>query len=223
MTVNGGSGSHSRGYDLAFALPVAVFYAFATAGNLILIERQWWTAHSWHDGLEIAQNIATLVFFAMQAILLLIRRLPTATSEGLLPRAFAVLGSNANFALLLLPRVSLEGSWATLSQFLTIVGTAASIAVLYWLGRSFSILPSARALVTRGPYRFVRHPLYLAEFVATLGIALQFAQPWAMLISLLTFTFQLKRMNSEETVLLRTYPTYAAYKRGTAKLIPGLY
>jgi protein-S-isoprenylcysteine O-methyltransferase Ste14 len=44
------------------------------------------------------------------------------------------------------------------------------------LGRSISILPQARQLVTSGPYAFVRHPLYLGEMTAMLGIAMQTAR-----------------------------------------------
>ena len=42
------------------------------------------------------------------------------------------------------------------------------------LARSLSIMPEARKLVTTGLYARIRHPLYLAEDIALLGIALQF-------------------------------------------------
>jgi protein-S-isoprenylcysteine O-methyltransferase Ste14 len=48
------------------------------------------------------------------------------------------------------------------------------VVVIFHLGRSFSVVPQARGLVRGGPYSFVRHPLYLAEEIALLGILLQF-------------------------------------------------
>ena len=49
-------------------------------------------------------------------------------------------------------------------------GLAFSLASVAVLGRCFGILPDVRGLVVRGPYRLVRHPLYLGELTAALGI-----------------------------------------------------
>ncbi len=215
--------AHSRAYDLVFAAPFATVYAFAVVGNVILIGRQWDGAASWAQTLTILDEAAMLVFFGLQAVLFLVRRLPVAKSYGFAPRAVAAIGSNLNFALLLLPRVALGPFWLAISSALVIVGTAGAIAILFWLGRAFSIFPEARNFVASGPYRFVRHPLYLAEIVGTLGIMLGFRQPWALLIALATIGFQLRRMTVEEQVLGRIYPAYDAYSRTTPRLIPGLY
>src|SRR6202048_2577733 len=43
---------------------------------------------------------------------------------------------------------------------------------LSYLGRRFSIVPEARGLVTSGPYRFTRPPLYLGEIIAGFGLVL---------------------------------------------------
>lgn len=215
--------AHSRRYDLAFAIPLAVFFAFACAGDIIEIVHAWPAAHGNGAVLPIVNRAAAFVFYAMQLTFCLTRRLPVAKSDGFGPRAAAMLGANFNFALLLLPLVALSGSWALLSATLTIGGTLASIAVLFHLGRSFSIFPEGRRLVTHGPYRLIRHPLYLAEIISMLGIMLQFKQPWAALIVLVTIGFQFRRMAYEEDVLVQSFPAYAAYRRVTARLIPGLY
>jgi protein-S-isoprenylcysteine O-methyltransferase Ste14 len=77
--------------------------------------------------------------------------------------------------------------------------------------------------VTAGPYRVVRHPLYLAELVATCGIMLQFRQPWSALVTLAVVAAQFPRMHFEEEILGETFPAYRAYKAKTARLIPGVY
>lgn len=214
---------HTRAYDLLFAAPLAAIYGFAVVGDALLIQSQWSAHMRWQELLVVASEFAALAFFGLQAALLLSRRLPVAKCEGIGPRAEAVLGANFNFVLLLLPHVVLSGPWLMASSVMSIVGTFASALVLAWLGRAFSIFPEARAFVTTGPYRFVRHPLYLVEFVATLGIMLGYRQPWATLVTAVTFYFQLQRMTNEEIVLQRTFPSYVEYRRRTARLVPGIY
>jgi protein-S-isoprenylcysteine O-methyltransferase Ste14 len=69
----------------------------------------------------------------------------------------------------------------------------------------------------------VRHPLYLTEEIAMLGIFLQFASVWAALILALQIIFQLRRMDNEEAVLTSQFLEYATYSQTTARLIPGIY
>jgi len=215
--------AHSRTYDLAFAAPVALFYALTVLGNGILIAHQWPQARDLTARLTIANEIGVILFFGLQAWLFLTRRLPVAKSEGLLPGTVAILGANIAFALLLLPHVALGTVWSIVSFALTIGGTLGAVVALAWLGRAFSVLPEARNFVSGGPYRFVRHPLYLMEIVAMLGIMTGFRQPWSAMIVAATVALQLRRMGYEEDILARTYPAYDAYRRRTARLIPGLY
>src|SRR5450756_274814 len=68
-------------------------------------------------------------------------------------------------------------------------GVSASILgalTLSFLGRSFSVMPEARRLVTSGPYSIVRHPLYLFELLGVVGILLQVRSlPGLMLLGLI--------------------------------------
>lgn len=78
-------------------------------------------------------------------------------------------------------------------------------------------------MVTSGPYAFVRHPLYLGEFVVLFGIALQQLMPWALLLLGVQCMFQFERMKNEERVLARAFPNYEDYIARTARLLPGVY
>ena len=51
-------------------------------------------------------------------------------------------------------------------------GLAYSVWGLAYLRRSFSIIPEARRLVTGGPYRLSRHPVYLGEIATAIGVNL---------------------------------------------------
>jgi protein-S-isoprenylcysteine O-methyltransferase Ste14 len=106
---------------------------------------------------------------------------------------------------------------------LILFGSAAAVIALVRLGRSFSVMAEARRLVTSGPYRFVRHPLYLAEELAIIGIFTQFLSLSTALILAVQIAFQLRRMHNEEVILAASFPQYTAYRQKTARLIPGIY
>jgi protein-S-isoprenylcysteine O-methyltransferase Ste14 len=81
-------------------------------------------------------------------------------------------------------------------------------------------MAEARRLVTAGPYRFVRHPLYVVEEIAIIGtLVLNLSLPAALLIAV-QWAFQLRRMHHEELVLGKAFPEYAGYAARTPKVLP---
>jgi protein-S-isoprenylcysteine O-methyltransferase Ste14 len=98
----------------------------------------------------------------------------------------------------------------------------ACLAFLY-LGRSFGIVAANRGLKVDGPYRFVRHPIYLCHTITMSGfIAANFG--WVNLtIVAAAMICQVMRMGAEERVLTHT-DEYALYRaRVRWRLVPGLY
>jgi protein-S-isoprenylcysteine O-methyltransferase Ste14 len=94
---------------------------------------------------------------------------------------------------------------------------------LCWLGRNFSIFPQARGLVTSGPYRVVRHPLYLGEIVAAIALALLHLGPVAAGAVMAWIPIQVYRALVEERVLAVTHPEYESYRQRVRRLVPGLW
>ncbi len=216
--------SRARFYDLAAALPLIVWYAFAIGGLLLQINAQIAKpADAVQLTLSIGAKLSAAAFLGLQIVLFLVRRLPVGKAGGWQPRIAAILGANFAVLFLALPRVEQTPLLNLVSSLLIIGGTVCSFLVVNQLGRSFSIFPQARALVTNGPYRFVRHPLYLTEQIATFGIMWQFQQPWAFLVALASFALQFPRMHYEEEILAQTFPDYRDYAERTARLIPGVY
>ena len=88
------------------------------------------------------------------------------------------------------------------------------------LGRCFGILPEARGLVRRGPYRFVRHPVYLGEITALAGLTLAVPVPRNLVLLVVLVAAQMARARYEERALSDAFPEYASYMQTTGRLFP---
>jgi protein-S-isoprenylcysteine O-methyltransferase Ste14 len=111
---------------------------------------------------------------------------------------------------------------AVIALCLVGLGSALSAFVLIWLGRSFSIMAEARRLVTGGPYAIVRHPLYLTEAIATIGMVVLNWSLIAVVLAALLWALQLRRVRHEENVLQAAFPEYASYAARTPRWLPAL-
>jgi protein-S-isoprenylcysteine O-methyltransferase Ste14 len=81
-------------------------------------------------------------------------------------------------------------------------------------------LREGHELVTTGPYRFVRHPIYSGVLLALLGSGLAAGSLWFLILAL-TFPFYIYSAWEEERVMMRQFPdAYPEYKRRTSALIP---
>ena len=135
------------------------------------------------------------------------------------------------FPSLLIFSGSPEGStalWLAASgSLLAIAGAVLILKSRAELGPAWSFVPMAdqgTGLVTTGPYRLVRHPIYLGLALIALGEALAFSSWPAVLIVLCgivpTFAW---RARAEETLLGQTFgESYALYRRQTKMIIPHL-
>jgi protein-S-isoprenylcysteine O-methyltransferase Ste14 len=83
------------------------------------------------------------------------------------------------------------------------------------------VIPQARTLVSSGPYRWVRHPLYTTEIIANLGLAIHFGRTYHWTVFMLLIAGQWYRARREERLLCAQLDGYAEYRTRTAALIPG--
>lgn len=206
---------------LGKALMLAVFAALAIRQGLSLATTLGSASRPPMWLLGTASQFLSLVFVAF-VVLMTLRRLPPRSSAlGIEPRITAIAGTFALLALVWLPAGRVGVGVQLAATLLLFVGTAASIYCLHFLGRSFSIMASARDLVTRGPYGVVRHPLYLAEGISTIGIILLHWSTAAVIVGAIQIALQFRRMQNEEGVLRAAFPDYAAYAARVPMIIPG--
>ena len=220
-------------YDLFVAAPIIAWDLFCAAHMLPLVADQIALVNLFVRTdlsvlpatlvLSTISHISTLVFFVALVVMFTVRYTPQRAALGFYPRFAAVVGSFLSAGFLLLPLQELSYALYLASLLLVIAGTGFAIYAVLVLGRSISLLPEARRLVTTGPYAFVRHPLYLGEIAALAGVALQYLSAWALLLLGLVWAFQLQRIKYEELVLSQMFPEYGDYMARTARLVPGVY
>lgn len=106
---------------------------------------------------------------------------------------------------------------------LQIVGTLFEIYGKAALGRGFGIIAANRGIVLKGPYRIVRHPIYLGYLVTHVGFLLTNWSLRNIAVYLATYFFLVARIFSEER-LLSGEESYRDYCRQVRfRLIPGIF
>lgn len=99
-------------------------------------------------------------------------------------------------------------------------------AVLAMRLSNFNIVPDVKPtgqLVRRGPYRWLRHPMYTALLLVTLALLLaEFSWP-RLLLWLILLADLLIKLNYEEQLLAAHFAEYREYQQATKRLVPLLY
>ena len=78
-------------------------------------------------------------------------------------------------------------------------------------------------LVTRGPYQYVRHPIYFAIFLATWAGVIDHIELLSVTLAVFVSIALGVRAYSEETLLRDRFPEYQQYQRTTKQFIPFCY
>jgi protein-S-isoprenylcysteine O-methyltransferase Ste14 len=118
------------------------------------------------------------------------------------------------------PDASVGTSLVLTGDLVVLVSVAWMLVSVLALGRCFGVLPEARGLVTRGPYRLVRHPLYLGEFGTCAGFVIAAPSGRNFAVAAVFASAQVVRMALEERALALEFPAYAAYRERTPRLLP---
>src|SRR5487761_870029 len=204
--VQTGAGAYWR--ELVFSrLVPALFFSIFLARQLLFL---WDGLHSVHqpsDYLFVLQQLLALAYFTMLVILYSTRLPKRGTDHRAAGVFIAFTGTFSAIAAPFLPGGGHREGLVLVADILATFGLAYSVWGLAYLRRSFSIIPEARRLVTGGPYALSRHPVYLGEVIAAVGINLATAG-WLGALAIAYFiACELLRIRWEEGVLARAFPS----------------
>jgi len=154
---------------------------------------------------------AETLLFIIVFIAFIVRVNPVDRSRGIREIVIPLIGSVLPFGLLKtyptpwitadVNRLMAVFAWMALTTFFTAWG-------MWTLRSSFSITVEVRNLVTKGPYRLVRHPVYLGEMLAAASVVV-WRWSWVNAGILVMFIIvQMSRARWEENKLKRVFPEY---------------
>jgi len=189
------------------------FRIILLAGMLIVVPIAAWHRARAHTGEKLDRRQEGLF------ILLILRPLGLAMIAGLI-------------AFIVSPRAM---AWSSLALPLWLRWTGVALgalagALLIWtmrtLGRNLTdtvVTRKEHTLVTAGPYRWVRHPFYVAVGLAALANGLAAANWFLVVTGILVFVLLAVRSAKEEANLLARFgDRYAGYMRQTGRFLPRL-
>ncbi len=216
----------TKAYDAVTGLPLVIWFAYGAWQLRAVVVRDaammlagTGSLITWVQFFSLS---AAICFDLLLVYLLVVRDRPVGKAKGALPRLFGFMGTFLGVGILQLPVAPLGLGMQAVAAFLIGLGSLGSFLVLWRLGKSFSIMPEARKLVTSGPYAWARHPLYSVEIITIIGTALQFQAPLSWLIALVVVALLWIRTHYEEQVLAENFPEYGAYRARTKRFIPGV-
>jgi protein-S-isoprenylcysteine O-methyltransferase Ste14 len=198
-----------------------VFLAVAQVYSIVAIVHAQATTELWL--LVLASRAFGLVFLLLVVFFTLRRLPPKQSAPGFGPRIAAVAGTFISMFLVVLPSSEVPPGFKILATILIALGTALSAFCIIWLGRSFSIMASSRQLVVKGPYRFIRHPLYAAESMTLAGILIANWSVWAALFGLFWAALQYQRVLNEEGILRVSFSEYDDYAKAVPRFVPNIF
>jgi protein-S-isoprenylcysteine O-methyltransferase Ste14 len=217
--------SERASFILGRALPLGVF------GFLLAIQLELTLAALGHavtgqldrgDAMYLINRVLAVTFFAFLLVIYALRGKAIAHDHNPVAVAAALVGSFILYSLFLIPDQPRTTDLRVLgiSDILLAAGMTLALYSLSYLRYRFSIVPEVRGLVTSGPYAVVRHPIYLGEVISGLGLVLPTLLSLHFVVFVVFLAAQLTRTYFEERVLRGAFPTYEAYARKTARLIP---
>jgi protein-S-isoprenylcysteine O-methyltransferase Ste14 len=125
--------------------------------------------------------------------------------------------------LLIVPGVVVSEALVPLGVLLFVGGNLFQLWAKLTLRRSFGVAPANRGVKISGPYRYVRHPMYLGYGIGHIAVLLLMFWPVNLVTYAIGWWAQVLRILAEERVLSQD-PAYAEYMRQVKwRLIPGVF
>ncbi len=92
--------------------------------------------------------------------------------------------------------------------------------------RNVNVTPTVKQgseLITSGPYRIIRHPMYIAQLIAVLPLVIDYFSWYRLAAIVILLIVLLVKIGYEEKQLIAHFPEYAEYMKRTSRMIPAIY
>lgn len=167
-----------------------------------------------------AANVVWLTGAAIMAVMSFARFAPRTSTVNL--STLAASGGMLFLPWLMRPTNLSTGALATSGLIFELFGVALSQVARVYMGRSFGVLPANRGIVSKGPFRWIRHPIYLGWLILSIGYAMSYANGRNLMLIVATLPFMFWRIDQEEAHLSAD-PEYRRYmERVRYRLWPGV-
>lgn len=167
-----------------------------------------------------AANVVWIAGAAIMAVMSFARFAPRSATVNL--RTIMASGGMLILPCFMRPTNLSTGALATTGLIFELFGVVLTQVARVYMGRSFGILPANRGIVSKGPFRWVRHPVYFGWLILSIGYAMSYPNDRNIILIVATLPFMVWRIDQEEAHLSAD-PEYRSYMdRVPYRLWPGI-
>jgi protein-S-isoprenylcysteine O-methyltransferase Ste14 len=195
---------------------------------------RYWQA--WVFWLEFSMLVTLITLYFLRKDPALIERRLKAGPIAEKEKSQKIIQSLANLffvALVVFPAIDHRVGWSHLSPVPALAGdlaVALGLAIVFFVFQENSYtsgiieVGKEQTVISTGPYRLVRHPMYAGAILLMLGIPLALGSAWGLLFGVPMIAVIIWRLIDEERYLSRNLRGYTEYCAKTRyRLIPGIY
>src|SRR5208337_5659210 len=153
-------------------------------------------------------NVVWIAGAAIMAVMSFARFTPRSATVN--PRTLAASGGMLILPCFMRPTNPSTGALATTGLIFELFGVVLTQVARVYMGRSFGVLPANRGIVSKGPFRWVRHPIYFGWLILSIGYAMSYPSGRNIILIVATLPFIVWRIEEEEAHLSAD-PEYRRY------------
>ena len=158
---------------------------------------------------------------ALVVVFTVFRRAPALVDRSM--RARALTGMSILGPLLLMPSPPTRLASDAVTAAVSAIGLTVVIAGKMSLGRSFGLMPANRGIVCTGPYRLVRHPIYMGYLITHVAFLAANPSPWNIVALVGADLVLMARAVCEECTLGRAAEYRDYQTRVRWRVVPGVF